>query len=50
MVLWVSLVVAVIGALVYALASAAKPAELGRLAYLVGLFWLIAQVGKVVVP
>lgn len=35
------LVVAVVGALVYALASNTKAAELGRIAYFVGLLWLV---------
>jgi len=35
------LVIAVIGALVYALASNSKAAELGRLVFFCGFFWLV---------
>jgi len=37
----VSLIVCIIGALVYALAANPKAAELGRIAYFVGLLWLV---------
>jgi len=33
--------VAIVGALVYALSSNARVVELGRLAYAVGLFWAV---------
>lgn len=42
----VPLLVCVLGALAYALAGP-KPAELGRIAYFVGLFWTIYQVATV---
>lgn len=43
------LVVAIIGALVYALASNSKAAELGRITFFVGLLWLVyTAMGKVV--
>lgn len=35
------LVIAVIGALVYALASNTKAAELGRIVFMCGFFWLV---------
>jgi Na+/phosphate symporter len=35
------LVVAVVGALVYALSSNTKASELGRITFFVGLFWLV---------
>ncbi len=47
MVLWVSLIVAVIGAVLYVVAANPKAAELGRIAYFAGLFWLVAEVGKI---
>lgn len=35
------LVIAVVGALVYALASNSKASEMGRIAFFVGLLWLV---------
>ncbi len=40
----VPLLVALIGALVYALAANGKVSELGRIAYFVGLLWTVYQV------
>jgi len=39
----VPLLVLVVGALVYALASNAKVQEMGRIAFFCGLFWLVAM-------
>lgn len=36
--------ICIIGILIYALASNGKVAELGRIAYGVGLFWILAEV------
>ena len=41
-------VVSIVGVLGYALASNAKVSEIGRIAYAVGLFWLIAILAKTV--
>jgi Na+/phosphate symporter len=46
---WIALVVCIVGALVYALASNAKAAELGRIAYFVGLFVTIWHLGTALV-
>lgn len=34
-------IVTVVGLVLYALASNAKPAEIGRIIFMVGLFWLV---------
>jgi hypothetical protein len=38
--------VAVVGALVYALSSNAKVARMGEIAFFVGLLWLVYQLGS----
>ena len=43
-----SLVIAIVGALTYALAGG-KASELGRIAYFVGLLWLVQQLAHTVV-
>lgn len=40
------LVIAVVGALVYALSSNPKAAELGRLIFFCGFFWLVYTLAK----
>lgn len=42
----VSAAVCVVGALMYALASNGKVQEMGRLAFFVGLFWLVAEFAR----
>lgn len=49
MVIYISLAVALIGALVYALAVNPKLAELGRLAFGCGLLAFLLEVGRVLV-
>lgn len=43
MVIWLSLLVAVLGAFVYALSSNAKLAELGRISFAMGLLAFLLQ-------
>jgi len=43
--IWISLFIALLGCLVYALSSNPKLAELGRLAWLAGLIGFCAQAG-----
>lgn len=40
---WSAAVVMLIGAAVYVLSPNAKAAEIGRLTFFVGLFWLVAR-------
>ena len=46
MIALVPLVVALVGVLVYALSSNAKVMEIGRLAYFVGLLWLVFKLAS----
>ena len=45
MAIWVSLLIAILGCLVYALSNNPKVAEMGRLAWLAGLIGFCVQVG-----
>jgi hypothetical protein len=44
-----SLLIAIVGALVWAIPSNAKAAELGRIAYFVGLLWFVYAIAHGVV-
>lgn len=46
---WIAVVVALVGVLAYALSANAKIAEIGRIAFFVGLFWTVASLAKQVV-
>ena len=46
MIIYLSLLVALIGALVYALVGSAKAAELGRIAFLCGLLAFLLKVSE----
>ncbi len=46
LVILLPLLVCVVGALVYALATNPKLVELGRIAFFVGLFWTVAALGS----
>jgi hypothetical protein len=42
----VSFLVMIIGGIAYLVIPAAKPAELARIAFFVGLFWLVYAIGR----
>jgi hypothetical protein len=46
LIILVSLLVMVVGALVYALGANPKLVEMGRLAFFVGLFWFVGQIAS----
>ncbi len=48
MTVWLSLLIAVIGLLVYALSANPKVAELGRISYFAGLLAFLLQAARVV--